>query len=213
MSMENWIKKENKGLKQMQGGFHKYTLCERCNNLTGGWYGGAFVDFGKKGAEYLENGYSGKMTLAFDIYPLRIIKQVVVMMLAINPPDFRQKYPELEKFVLSKQTKYLSKENQFYCYYKFGKIARYMGSQRIVDVFKGETHLVSEIAHWPFGYVMTDKDVNELCDISFFSKFQYNERRIITLDIPFKETNNPYPINFKSEIEIQKDAESNESTM
>lgn len=145
MSMENWLRKENKGLKQMQGGFHKSTLCNQCNNNTGSWYGRAFVDFCIKGAEYLDNGYSGRMTLAFDIYPLRIIKQIVVMMLAINPPKFRLKHPELEKFVLSKKARYLSNDNKFYCYYKFGKLARYMGSQGIADVFKGETNLVSEM--------------------------------------------------------------------
>lgn len=56
---------------------------------------------------------------------------------------------------------------------------------------------------------MTSREVNELCDISYFSKFGYDEKRIITLDIPFKETNTPYPIDFRNESDLQKNVSEN----
>src|SRR5580693_1774474 len=41
------------GGKEHQKGSGTYTLCEKCNNDTGGWYGRAYVDFAKQGMEYL----------------------------------------------------------------------------------------------------------------------------------------------------------------
>jgi len=41
--------------KQLQRGIGAYTLCERCNNNTGAWYGNAFVDFIYKGYRETHN--------------------------------------------------------------------------------------------------------------------------------------------------------------
>jgi hypothetical protein len=49
VSIEKLIKKEsdldNISGKTFQRGAGGYTLCEKCNSLTGGWYGPAYVDW------------------------------------------------------------------------------------------------------------------------------------------------------------------------
>ena len=67
--------------KQLQRGIGGYTLCGKCNNDTGAYYGDAFVDFIRKGyrethnKKYINNSWA---TITLDeIYPLRIIKQII----------------------------------------------------------------------------------------------------------------------------------------
>ena len=37
---------------QLQKGAGMYSLCERCNNLTGEWYGAAYAEFAVQGMRY-----------------------------------------------------------------------------------------------------------------------------------------------------------------
>lgn len=66
--------------KKARRGIGAYTLCERCNNQTGAWYGAAYAHFARQGMEYLTP--QEKPTLLyypFRIYPLHVIKQVMCM--------------------------------------------------------------------------------------------------------------------------------------
>jgi hypothetical protein len=63
-----------------QRGAGAYTLCERCNNLTGHWYGGAFVEMAYQGMQILQRaGKAPTLYYPFHIFPLRIIKHVICM--------------------------------------------------------------------------------------------------------------------------------------
>ena len=42
-----------KGAREQQKGAGAYTLCDRCNSTTGGWYAPAYMSFAKQGMNYL----------------------------------------------------------------------------------------------------------------------------------------------------------------
>ena len=50
--------------KWIQGGAGEYTLCGRCNELTGGWYGSAYVNWARRAVELVTRS-QGKMSLAY----------------------------------------------------------------------------------------------------------------------------------------------------
>src|SRR5512134_2855390 len=79
---EYWNRGVSQGQK-VQGnvlkrGFGAHTLCERCNSITGSWYGAHFVEWCRQGMEFWDKtkGKSSVIVL-HTIYPLPIIKQVV----------------------------------------------------------------------------------------------------------------------------------------
>ena len=73
-----------------------YTLCEQCNNTTGRWYGARFVDWCYQGMRILQmtNGNPSLLYLNY-LFPLPIIKQVVVMLFSINGDQFRLDFVQL----------------------------------------------------------------------------------------------------------------------
>lgn len=181
--------------KQLQRGIGAYTLCERCNNNTGAWYGNALVDFIYKGyretynRKYVNNSW---VTITLDkIYPLRIIKQIMAMFFSINNPNLSDAHEELREFVLSKEKRGISeKDFGFYLYVLRGKILKRLGIIVIGNI--GERpfcpRIVSELSTSPFGLVLEfqPKDKKGFCDIIFFAnEFDFDQRETIKLQYQF----------------------------
>ena len=82
-----------------QRGMGSYTLCEHCNNYTGSWYGSRFVDWCYQGMDILmRSDGSPSLIYLYRMYLLAILKQIVVMFLSVNSPDFGDSNPALVKF-------------------------------------------------------------------------------------------------------------------
>jgi len=72
-----------------QGGYGKNTLCEKCNNNTGSWYGPAYADWVWQGLGYLlEDVNDPILYVPFRIFPLKVIKQILCMFFSTNGPRF-----------------------------------------------------------------------------------------------------------------------------
>ena len=101
-----------------QKGLGGYTLCERCNNNTGSWYGGAFIEWARQSMnilEYTENQPS--LYYRFRIFPVRVIKQIACMMFSVNTDEFRCYHQDLVKFVLNKEEYNLKPNIKFFAFY------------------------------------------------------------------------------------------------
>lgn len=101
-----------------QRGLGAYTLCESCNNKTGSWYGGAFIEWARQSMdilEYTENQPS--LYYRFRIFPVRVIKQIACMMFSVNTDKFRCYHQDLVKFVLNKEEYYLNPDIKFFAFY------------------------------------------------------------------------------------------------
>jgi hypothetical protein len=103
--------------KEEQRGSGAHTLCERCNNLTGKWYGGAYADFVCRGMEVLERT-SGetRIHVPFQMFPLRVIKQVMCMILSANPPSTGGPLKALCKLVSNRDARYLPDSCRVYAF-------------------------------------------------------------------------------------------------
>lgn len=200
--------------KQSQKGQGGYTLCEPCNNKTGEWYGSNYAAWVHQGADYLRRSKGGlNLSYPYHILPLRVIKQIACMFFSANSPRFRQAQPELEKFVLDRETKYLPPTIRIYVGYLHSdrnRSAGVTGSIKI-DETTGTAcnRIYSEISFPPYSYILSlDSPPPEhyMLDISFFAKFGYNEFTTLQLPIPLLSIYTAFPGDFRNRETVLREA-------
>jgi hypothetical protein len=193
--------------KIMQRGAGAYTLCERCNSLTGHWYGKNYVDWVYQGMEKLVIARKAPtLYYNFHLLPLRVIKQIACMFFSINGPQFRKAQPDLERFVLDKKRKHLPSHLRIFTFYAVSAVRQSGVTGRLSTDASDPTSTYSEIIFPPFGYVMVfdhppDK---RLLDISWFGKFDYDDYHPIPLKIPVLPAVNYLPGDYRTQEEIDK---------
>lgn len=195
-----------------------YTLCERCNNLTGHWYGSAFVDWAYQGMQIVR-GTKGAPTLLylFQVFPLRTIKQIACMFFSANSPRFREVHPGLERFVRDRDARYLPPEVRIYAFYTLADRSRSAGVTGLLDGSGPSVRSLtfSEITFPPFGFVMTFDSPppdERLFDISGFSQFSYNDWRPIAMRLPIMPIYTYLPGDYRSRDEVLKTVAEREKT-
>ncbi len=210
-----WEAPDIKG-QQHQNGIGFNTLCEECNNNTGSWYGSDFARFANSGMNQCELANSKKeVTIHFqDIYPLRIIKEIVCMFLSINSPDLAYKEPELREFVLNRDIAVLSNKFRFGTYFFTGSLSKYLGIQTKINFETGEVNHISELTFPPFGYVMEiePKKPSLYRDISNFVNYSYDESdKNMTIEVPILESNTYFVGDYRTKQEIIETRKKNEA--
>ena len=116
-STMNFEELKKKGMvRHKQGAESIHSLCEKCNNNTGSWYGNAYINWKnqwdqivKPNLNHLPQKIEGKITFN----PLRLLKQIVSCFISIDYPNhkgdlsvednLRNMEPELFDFVLDRQ--------------------------------------------------------------------------------------------------------------
>ena len=198
-----------------QGGIKYFSLCARCNNNTGSWYADDYIKWCYYGIQIIQRS-GGKTTLYHinEIYPLRIIKQIIVMFFSINGDFLSQQYPYLTKFVLDKNTKNLPPEIQVFAYFNIEGNPRYNSFSVVGDFSNSANSLnISEFTFPPYGFVLSfddkTKPSNHLREITHFADFSYNTKWDVDLDLETLPTWMPYPHDYRSKKEIQDQLEKN----
>lgn len=195
----------------VQGGLSGFTLCTKCNNDTGGWYARAFIEWTKFGMKVLQmSGNNPKLIYLHDIFPLRVLKQIMAMTFSMNGGSFRDKNPELVKFVLNKEEKWLNPRYRTFVYFNINGVPRRVGNNlTVMDLRRGEAQVVTEISHPPFGYVVTtdgSQPHNKLtAEITHFRRHDYQQRVTAPLYLPVLDTYMPIPLDYRTVDEIMVD--------
>ena len=214
-------------------GFGAYTLCERCNKKTGRWYGGNFADWARQSMEILERTQeASSIGYTFDIYPLRVIKQVICMFFSTNGDRFGGNHPDLVKFVLNQRGCHLDPAIRIFAFFSASPLRRYVGgsvkkeidpdeiNRDTIDNFLGNiisdferSRVLSELAFPPIGYVMTFDSKpppdNRLVDISHFAGYSYRDRKSIELRLPVLPVYTYFPGDYRDREQVRHDLESN----
>ena len=95
-----------------QRGSGYFALCDKCNNERGGkWYAPEFQECAHMGADIVRDvqqhpQYDDLVAVNLTMrhsYPVRFVKQVVLMLLAINPAEFAADHEPLRVFVLGRE--------------------------------------------------------------------------------------------------------------
>jgi len=199
-----------------QKGSGKYSLCPRCNNNTGSWYGNQFVDWCYQAMQILLKA-NGKPSLIYlhYVFPLPIIKQIITMFFSVNGERFGKVNQELVDFVLNKEKRYLSPKYRIFVYYNIEGRFRTSGISAIVNVKDpGKISVLSEINFPPFGYIMTfdsDPPDTRLFEITHFSRYEFREWTPMELKLPVLPTHLALPGDYRTKNEIEKQYQENVS--
>ena len=197
-----------------QKGIGDYVLCNACNNNTGSWYASRFVDWCYRGMEILRlsNG-NPNLVYIYKIYPLSVLKQIVVMFLAINNPGFSKVNPELAAFVQERENTYFPQRYRIYTYYNIIGMHRNIGLSAQVSLSSGKRRMMSEVSFPPFGYLLTldsDPPDQRLGDISKFANYRYDDLIVIHMKLAVLPTHLIYPGDYRSKEEIEHTRASND---
>ena len=211
IKVENALKNPPKG-KTKQGGIGYNSFCVKCNNFLGLKYVPAYKDWAIGGMQLLnkKEEYGLHSYTIKEIEPLKIIKHVISMFLAINGEWFLKSFPELSSFLNSPETKELPDKFRVFTYLTRAERFRYMHYSAYGDFKTGTTTVCSEIAFPPYGYVLTfdyKGKISFLNEITDFKKFDNNQKasvKMVTYQLP---TYMPFPLDYRSENKIENDIE------
>jgi hypothetical protein len=201
--------------KYIQRGVGRHTLCAKCNNDTGAWYGTSYVDFARQ-AMILLHRSNGTMSLAYPygIFPLKVLKQIVVMFFSACGPGLSKAHPELVKFVLDRERRILPPKIHIWAYLHHPKestSARQSGITGLMSLGR-ESHIFSEIAFPPFGLILSFKEspVREgLCNIDHFGLSKINTWDVVYLKLPVLPVVSFFPGDFRTVDEMKQSLEEN----
>ena len=193
-----------------QRGAGAYTLCATCNNTTGSWYAGPFVEWCRLGMAHLRaSGGRPSLILVHDLQPLAVLKQIVTMFFSSNGLGIQAKNPGLVRFVLNREERGLPPDIRFFVYYARGPHIRNTGVMASLDLNRGTHTLLSEISFPPFGYVMTygdDAPDPRLVEITHFANRPYGEATLSELPLSVLETHTLVPGDYRPREQVLREA-------
>jgi len=210
-TMQNML--EGRGSQKFRRGIGKYSLCEDCNKKTGRWYGAAFVDWTRQGLEWFDKlGDKSLFILPYNIRPLRVVKQTLIMALAMCSERTLDYHAELRKFVLNREQKYIPPKYRVYVYFNGDGQPRFASDMVIVKADSGSgSYVEAEVALPPFGYCISKpiKNMKSLAeyqglyDITWFGEYDYNDLVSVHLRLPARDTHEPFPLDYRSKEEVE----------
>lgn len=195
--------------RQNQRGAGKYSLCTLCNNNTGSWYVPAYVEWAKQAQLHIELSHT-KSDVGFDIEPLPVIKQIIVMFASACGDSLLDAAPALRKFVLSPEERGMPTEVRVFAYLlsPLSNSSRQSGISALLNLdTPASPQIFAEIAFPPLGYLLhptgtVPRDPRPF-DISFMANAEFGERRRLHLPLPILEVNSILPSDFRSLGEIE----------
>jgi hypothetical protein len=187
--------------KTQQRGAGAHTLCERCNNTTGKWYGGAYASWAHQAMQILIAA-RGQPSLSypFRLFPWGVLKQVICMFFSVNSSGFQKVQPDLVRFVLNPFSSEYPSTVRIFAFYTLSNRIRSAGAAAML---RGPgMHVFSEIAFAPFGFVMALSDTPppdpRLVDIGGFAKFSYRDWRTgISMRLPMMSIYTGFPGDYR----------------
>lgn len=183
-----------------QRGDGGYYLCSKCNNNTGEWYVKKYSDFIQNAMEIISKqkiNHGDCFTLkTVGIYPLEIIKQILVMFCDINPNLSRDE--RLRNFLLTPESNDFDPEKYRIVMFGFGGgIPRRSTCFGTFNTNNMQAVLQSEIISPPFGFILYIDPPSKLpsndLDITNLAFMPYDEKQNIEFTMFTKETYSMLP--------------------
>jgi hypothetical protein len=195
-----------------QRGAGAFTLCVNCNQRTGKLYAPSYGYWVRQAARALvQSSFAPSVAISFDVFPLRVLKQIACMFLSANSPRFQDVQTDLVRFVINQHALGFPSHLRIYAYCTTSDRSRQAGVTGVLNMEGGALrhHVFSEISFPPFGYLLTiDSDPidSRLVDISQFGTFPYDQRATLTIPLRRLTVFTPFPGDFRSREEVHREA-------
>lgn len=187
-------------------GLGRYSLCEDCNTATGRLYSRSFQDWSIQGMQVVDSiNTNVQLYHIFNIYPLRVIKQVFSLFTSVCGESLVRNEPWIEEFVLNCNRKYIPDHVHLFCYGNKDAV-RYSGVNVDMNIRTMRSNTFAEFAYPPFGYILSlDGGAIHpaLTDISFFARMEYNCWRTVPLKLGVLPAYTWIPGDFRTREEIE----------
>lgn len=204
--------------KNLQSGMGAFTLCAKCNNNTGAWYANDYINFSNSIGYALNNDIDKENAQSIyvklrEMYPLRIIKQIICMFISTMNLDFLDKNPDLREFVKNKELRNFNAKKYRISMY-FLKQHRNGWSGLNVLLYKDlKTKTVAYMDLYPVGYILeidpTEERYDYVLDITnFATDFSYDSKVILETASNILERNTLWVGDFRTKEEINKQSNS-----
>lgn len=209
MTSESPFDFEVKG-KTYQGGISFYSFCERCNNFLGNEYVPYYQNWFGVGISLLQdNEAKGLNFKALKQYPLRTLKQILSMFVAVNPSPLGTQNHELIRYLSNPESRELPNNLRVFCYLNQGPKLRYLKLAATGNFRNASVVLCSEISFPPYGYVLILNNPNFkndlLTEITEFNNHEPEKEYTLNFQMNKLETNLPIPMDYRSRQEIEKE--------
>jgi hypothetical protein len=191
-------------------GFYRRVLCGKCNSKYGSFYNTVYTDFVNqiRRASGIRDPQNRVLVHLEDIYPGRILKQMLLMYLCIQPREVIPGWEGIRDFVKHKERKLPSGTPRIYVYKNIsnnGRIVPWMGL--------GEVHtqrtvvMLSEISYPPIGIVFCDQQDDRFSfmeDITNWGQYGFKEKSNFVIHLPELHVSTDHPLGFGTEAEVEK---------
>ena len=221
--------------RDFQGGFGRHALCASCNNGIGSKYAASFGHWAKQCLS-IEGRIDARTRViqraTFDIFPLRVIKQICLMFLCFNEDDFGSFHPEIAAFVSDPDRRLLPPRIRVSAYILQNNKLRFargmvpktvkpeqMNPDGILTMIDEAAEIAAnweaptEIAFPPLGYAMTfgeDEADGQRANISSFAEYSFDDRETVVLDFPVLPVHTWYYGDYRTLAEIESQADEGE---
>lgn len=210
-TLDQWMKREAEGQARWendQRGSGYSALCEECNSKRGGeWYVPESKEWAYLGADVLTDVWKHPQLddlTAVNLkvsrsYPARFLKQVVMMLLAVNPVEFGDAHQPLRDLVMTRDAIGLPERYRLYLALYDRDSAQHRGVYTPMHFGpEGITGFdATDILYPPFGYTLTVGEpapAEGACEITHFADIPIDEQRDVSLRVPYNWTLMPHDI-------------------
>lgn len=210
IKVDNPLKEKYKG-KKMQGGIGYNSLCRECNNFLGSNYVNSYQKWVLTGKELFQKyTFTSAHYTALSQEPLKIIKQILSMFLAINGEWYLKAYPEIAEFVKNPNSNELTERYRIFSYLNNEGNIRYCKHSVFYSAQLGEPVNCSEIAFPPYGYILTidfDKRLSLVNELTYLKSYKANETIDLKIMMNKLPTYSHIPFDYRTKEKFSSDLE------
>jgi hypothetical protein len=198
--------------KKRQGGIGYNSFCRKCNSFLGSNYVPSYDRWAKAGYQVLSKSELARIKYkVYDLEPLKILKQIISMFLAINDTWYLESYPELAEFVKDKNSNFLPEKFKVFTYLNSNGNVRYINHNVVGDFNSGSIINCSEITFPPYGYVLTfgdpDQKIEYQTDITKFKDFDFNQKKTLEFDMFQLPTHVNIALDYRAKEQVKSQIE------
>lgn len=233
LGVDAWLRRSDNGEFErgtvVQRGSGAYTLCDRCNTRAGALYVPERIEWTERANVGLANmtppvpeidgqlepGYA---TAKFKhVQPVRFLKQIVTMLLALSPGGFPPRNLDLMAFAQDPEWVGLPNEYQFYLALYCGPLARYNGGAGVLqfDPEKGwGTTYTMELSYPPFSYVLSHDEATpaiETGNITGFADLDIHQTADVEIQMRVGFGHTIFPLDYRTKAALEADRAQNEA--
>lgn len=194
---------------QCSDGFFVPVLCKGCNNNQCSTYAQQYVELlralEKAKPVYTPDGMAA--TTIGNIYPLRVVKQLITMLLCAVAWEPEKPWDDPREFVLDREKPLPPTAPRIYLYKNISRLGRIVSFTSIAELQTDVTAVVSELAWPPLGVALGfDRHpiLDRMHDITDWGLLPYRKRSDATLLLPELRVNSHYPLMYGTLQEVER---------